>query len=230
MSEGFTTHRRGFLGGLAAATLATGLPWADLAAAPTPMRSGSANPDAWLDRMTGKHRCLFDFPEHGAGLPLLHMLNYVSTYQRAYNVPAREVNAVGTLYFAGPTASLPLAFNDAMWAKYKFGETLNLTDPKTGRPSVRNMFHRPQAGDPVFFGGAYLAAGMESLVGMGCVFLLCENALAFWVSEFATAGLGTAEAINAELRANMVPGVMPVPAMVIAIEKGQQKGVAYNKQ
>jgi hypothetical protein len=45
---------------------------------------------------------------------LPHILNYLNTYSTVYRWrPARS--AVG--YSAGNQASIPLAFNDAMWAK-----------------------------------------------------------------------------------------------------------------
>src|SRR5207249_1537205 len=100
-------------------------------------------------------RCLFDFPLHGDGLPQIHMFNYIITYKRDYNEGPTTVSAVGTFYGApGFPASMPLAWNDAMWAKYKLGELLKLTDPATRAPTVRNTFYRPRAGDPVLFGGA----------------------------------------------------------------------------
>lgn len=224
MTPAFPNRRR-FLGGAAAAALATGLPWSGLGATANP----SFSPDEWLDKLTGAHRCLFDFPEHGDGFPLIHMYNYINTYKAAYATKPGEVNAVGTFYFAGPTSSFPLGFNDAMWAKYKFGALLNLTDPKTGKPSERNMFNQPMVGDPVLFGGQMAAASIENLQKIGGLFLVCNNALMFWVSQLAAAG-GSAATIEQDLRTNTLPGVVIVPAMVIAIEKAQSRGIAYNKQ
>jgi hypothetical protein len=36
--------------------------------------------------------------------------------------------------------------------------------------------------------------------------------------------------INKELRANLLPGVTLVPAMVVAIEQAQAAGIRYNRQ
>jgi hypothetical protein len=36
--------------------------------------------------------------------------------------------------------------------------------------------------------------------------------------------------IEKDLRANLLPGVTIVPAMVIAIEKAQEAGIRYNRQ
>ena len=227
------THRRGFLARATAAVASVvamkSLPHSadELMAQAKP----AADPDKWLAGLTGKHRCLFDAPTHDGGLPLIHMLNYINTYKTAYGVPTSEVNAVGTFY--GPpaeTASMPLGWNDTLWAKYKIGEMLRLTDPATKAPAVRNMYFRPKAGDPVFFNGMVLPAGIENLQKLGATFLLCNNALMAWIGFLAGKGGGKADEIEKEIRANLLPGVTVVPAMVIAIEKAQGKGVAYNKQ
>lgn len=223
------TPRRGFLtriAGLAAAATAGGAIHA------SPIEAQAGPHERWLTALKGKHRCLFDFPAHGEGVPLIHMLNYISTYRTAYGEPAGTVNAVGTFYGApGGSASIPLAWNDAMWEKYRIGELFKLTDPATRQPARRNMFYRPRAGDPVLFNGAVLPAGIESLQRMGATFLMCNNAFQAWMGFLSGSGsTGNAAEIEREIRANLLPGVVTVPAMVIAIEKAQGAGVAYNRQ
>ncbi len=117
------TARRGFFGrvlGTVAAAATAGLAGASPAAAQA--RPAATGPDAWLNEVKGAHRCLFDFPQHKNGAPLLHILNYLNTYHEAYKSGAGSVNAVGTFYSIGTQASIPLAFTDDMWAKYKLGE------------------------------------------------------------------------------------------------------------
>jgi hypothetical protein len=225
------TPRRGFLARMAGAVAAVTAGSAFPRAVAADQRQTSPN-DRWLDRLTGKHRCLFDFPEHGDGLPLIHILNYVNTYKSAYGEPASTVNAVGTFYGPpGMPASIPLAWNDMVWEKYRIGELLKLTDPATKAPSKRNMFYRPRAGDPVLFGGAMAAAGIQNLQRMGVLFLMCNNAFQAWISFLSGSGTkGNAAEMERDIRANLLPGVVTVPAMVIAIEKAQGKGIAYNRQ
>ena len=104
------------------------------------------------------------------------------------------------------------------------------------------MFNRPTANDlhllmqaidsPMIpaLAGAMPAIGIESLQKMGTKFVLCANALGIWTLELEARGKGKAPEIEAELRANLLPGVTIVPAMVIAIDQAQEAGIKYNRQ
>src|ERR1700704_4665701 len=107
MDASDTTNRRSFLGRIIGAAAAASVPFGVAPAAA--QESGS---DDWMKDVKGTHRCLFDFPQHKNGFPLLHMLNYLNTYSAAYKAPAGQVGAVGTFYGLGGAASIPLAFND----------------------------------------------------------------------------------------------------------------------
>src|SRR3954467_4782934 len=120
--------RRMFLGQLAAAFTAASLPMSAASAA-----AQESGPDAWIQEVKGTHRCLFDFPQHKNGMPLLHILNYLNTYSAAYNAGAGQVGAVGTFYSAGSQASISLAFNDTIWEKYNLGAYTGLKDA-SGKP------------------------------------------------------------------------------------------------
>lgn len=214
------TQRRGFLAGLGA--LLAGVSAHEVVAEGV-LNQGSSAPDKWLDGLTATHRQLFDFNAHGDGIGLIHIHNFIETHKAAYNVTEKDINVVGTFY-GGTT---PLAWNDAMWAKYKIGQALDLTDPATKAPLVRNWFNRYQQGDPVFFNGLLAAATIESLMKRGATFIMCNNAFRLWVGRLAGMGLGKAEEIDSEIRKNLLPGVITVPAMVIAVNRAQKKGLTY---
>lgn len=230
------TPRRGFLARVLAATAA-------LTASGAVVREASAAQasDAWLNEVKGTHRCLFDFPRHSNGWGLVHVFNYLNTYAAAYKAGAGQVGAVGTFYGIGAGSSIALGFNDAMWAKYGLAEYHGLKDA-TGKPYTRNVFHRPTKADGHLLsqaiqipslgplGDLLTGSGVESLQTMGTKFLMCDNALGAWTLELAARGKGTADAIGKDLRANLLPGVTIVPAMVIAIEQAQAAGIRYNRQ
>ena len=232
-----TTHRRGFLGRVfgAAAAASVSIVGGGAAAAQ------EAGPDDWIKEVKGTHRCLFDFPQHKNGFPLLHILNYLNTYSAAYKVPAGQAGAVGTFYGMGTQSSIPFAFNDAMWAKYQLGDYTGLKDA-AGKAYTRNAFYRPTKDDlhllmqalgtpPIpALADAMPGLGIENLQKMGTKFLLCQNAFDGWCLELEARGKGKAPEIQKELRANILAGVTIVPAMVIAIEKAQAAGIRYNRQ
>jgi len=200
-----------------------------------------AGADDWIKEVKGTHRCLFDFPQHKNGMPLLHILNYLNTYSQAYKTSAGQVGAVGTFYSVGTQSSIPLAFNDSIWAKYQLGAYLGLKDA-SGAAYTRNVFNQPTTKDlhlvmkaaelPMLtaLADAIPALGIESLQKMGTKFILCNNALGIWCLELEARGKGKAQDLDKELRANVLPGVSIVPAMVIAIDKAQEAGIKYNRQ
>jgi hypothetical protein len=128
-----------------------------------------------------------------------------------------------------------------MWAKYSLGDYLGLKDA-SGKGYTRNVFYRPTKNDAHLliqaFGtpnipeilDAVPGMGIENLQKMGTKFLLCNNAFGIWCLELQARGKGKAPAIQEELMANLLPGVSPVPAMVIAIEKAQAANIRYNRQ
>jgi intracellular sulfur oxidation DsrE/DsrF family protein len=231
------TDRRRFMRRMFGAVAAASLPIAGTRAAGV---QESAHDD-WIKEVKGTHRCLFDFPQHKNGVPLLHILNYLNTYSVTYKAEAGQVGAVGTFYAVGTQSSISLGFNDDIWAKYGLGVYLGLKDA-AGTPYTRNVFNRPTHKDLHLLMRAYEspmipaladaipALGIESLQKMGAKFVLCANALGIWCLELEGRGKGKATDIEKELRSNLLPGVTIVPAMVIAIEKAQEAGIKYNRQ
>ena len=232
------THRRGFLGRMFGAAAAVSMP---IAAGREASAAQAPAADAWLAQVKGTHRSFFDFSKHMNGVGLLHVLNFLNTYSTVYKIAPGQASAVGTFYGIGGGASISLAFNDAMWVKYGLSEYTGLKDA-AGKPYTRNPFHRPTASEvhllmqgmqtPIIpmFAGVMPALGIESLQKMGTTFLICANALGAWTAELEARSKGKAEEIGSELRANLLPGVIIVPAMVIAIEQAQTAGIAYNRQ
>jgi intracellular sulfur oxidation DsrE/DsrF family protein len=236
-----TSHRRRFLGGMmAAAAAAVGAPLA-CAAPGTGSAPQASQDDDWLSEVQGTSRCLFDFSQHKNGFPLLHIHNFIATYESGYGIPAADVGTVGTFYGIGGASSIAMGFDDATWEKYQLGEYLGLSD-RSGNPYTRNVFRAPTADDGHLFTqavqlppntpieGAIANCGIENLQSRGTKFLMCNNALGAWTVELAARGKGEQAALDADLRAHLLPGVTIVPAMVVAIQQAQTAGIAYNKQ
>jgi hypothetical protein len=108
-----------------------------------------------------------------------------------------------------------LAFNDAAWEKYAFGERARATDPRTGKPAVRNIFASETDGDP------YATIAVTALQRQGAIFLFCNNVMRNLSSSLARRRNETAEAVRADLIASFLPAVVAATAMA------QERGCGY---
>ena len=233
MSSKKNKSRRAFLGKMVGMATAASLPVAKMSSASAAAGEMDTQ-DGWIGEVTGDHKCLFDFPAHKNGAGLVHIYNYIATYQGAYGADVGDIGTVGTFYSVGPNSSISMAFTDDMWARYKLGEYLGLNDPQTGEPAVRNLFYETKDGDelprvgPI---GPFPVASVSALQrDFGTVFLLCNNAVTAFSMHLNMLGHGETETIIEDLKNHIHDGVHLVPAMVIAIEKAQAAGITYNKQ
>ncbi len=218
ISQGLSKVRR-LLGvaalGLVAACNTTGQ------ATDAPATAAAQETPAWLAQLDGSHRMLFDAAAPGGGIPLVHVMNYYDTFNKAYQVTDAEVDAVLTFY--GGTTLYGL--NDAMWSKYQLGAFTNAQDAG-GTPFTVN----PWRASPTILGGPMPQASVEALQQRGATFILCDNALGLMAGMVAQARGLESNAVYEDMKANILPGVTLVPAMVIAIDQAQQAGVSYHRQ
>lgn len=175
----------------------------------------------WLKQMDGKHKQFFDAPAPAGGIPLVHIMNYYDTYNKAYGVKDSDIDAVLTFY--GSTTLYGV--NDAAWAKYKIGEFLDTKDAG-GQFATAN----PWRANPNIMGMMLAPASIESLQKRGATMLLCNNALTIFSGMLAQKRGLDATAVYNDLKANMLPGVELIPGMVIAVEQAQKAGLSYHRQ
>jgi hypothetical protein len=222
---GNLTHRRGFLGRLAAGAAAFGLgglvaPGEPAAQATPKPRGASAHPEfeAWLNKITGKHKMLYDMPEPNDGFGFAWARVFLNTTNETYGTSDADNTVVIVLRHAG----IPFAMESAMWSKYKFGQAFKITDPATKGPAIRHPLIHLKPGDAPVTG-----MGVDELLAKGALVGVCNIALAVYSSNMAKEMGTPAETIKKEWVANLLPGVLVVPSGVIAVNRSQEKGCAY---
>jgi len=188
---------------------------------PTVSRGSKEPSNKWLDGLTAKHKQFFDAPTANGGVPLVHVMNYYDTYNKAFNVKDADIDAVLTFY--GATTFYGL--NDAAWAKYQIGEFLETNDA-TGKPATAN----PWRAAPVILGMTLPQASIESLHKRGATLILCNNALTIFSALLAQKRGLDANVVYQDLKANILPEVDLVPGMVVAVEQAQHAGLSYHRQ
>ena len=214
-----TTPRRGFLGTMAAAA-AAGL------ASLTPLRleakprsagaSSAADPafEAWLNKITGKHKMVFDAPEVNGGMPVIWPRVWLNGNNENYGTKDGENSGVVILRHA----SIPLAMKDELWAKYKLGEFFAIKEGEAA--ATRNYFAKVM---PLPLPGT----GVEALLASGVQFGVCNVALTVYSAMLGQKIGQDGAAIKADWVAGLIPGVQIVPSGVLAVARTQEKGCGY---
>ena len=209
----YKPSRRTFVAQLAAFAGATAFLPGTSRAAPTVAPGDELEP--WLAALKGSHRQLFHSHEN-LGNGLFYATRFKTDYPKDYGVTPADVNSV--LAAHGKTGVV--TYNDAAWEKYGLGEMFDIKEsPKSDKIATRNIFLKgPDEDDP----------GVEEALNAGVVVLSCHNALRGMARGLAKdKKFGSADDIERDLIASLVPGVILVPAMVIAIERAQKQGCAY---
>ncbi|MBI3790208.1 MAG: hypothetical protein HY275_04950 [Gemmatimonadetes bacterium] len=229
------SDRRAFLGALATVTASASIAGALPAHAAPPAdsrdarRARDARPsraaapwdDAWLGRITGAHKQVFDCTGVADGGPLGGVKNWWNAHKDAYGLASPNATAVVVLRgFASV-----IALDDAVWAKYPIGATTRTRDPLRKKGfATRNTFktENPDAG-PHEKGSSVMA-----LMERGTIFCVCNNAISGGAEFLASQVKGAkADEVKAFMIANLIPGITLVPAGVQAVGLAQERGAGY---
>ena len=166
-------------------------------------------PDShWPGKLKQRHKQVVDGYSVSGGRPLHYARNFLDS-----DAPGAAASVVILR-----AEALTLAMNDAIWAKYKIGETLKIFDPETKAPATRNPYlHGDLHDDPV----------VERMLAAGIVFGACNMALHGLSKRLAPNAGVTAEDAANEWTANVVPGITVIPSGVWGLNRAQEAGCTY---
>ncbi len=205
-----SSPRRTFLGRLLSVGAGLGLSGVGRRAEAMVAGGHSGEPEPWMQRLTaaGPHRVVFHSHLAADGLAIGWARTFLDTQKSSYGL--RDENSGVVVGLNG--RSIGLLFNDAMWAKYPIAETMLMTGTKNP--------NGPQGTDLV-----------AALIARGAILLACNNSLRASGSRFlpepARSDAAARTAFADEARANLLPGVEVVPAMVVALQRAQDLGCRY---
>ena len=201
--------RRSFLGRVGTTAFLT---LAALASRQSRARAQTAGTDgpSWLGPLNGRHRQVVDAYEVNSGFPLAFAYTFLA--------PNESASAVIVLRHG----AFPIALADAMWEKYKIGESFKIMDPETKAPARKNPFWRPKAGVLPIDDMA-----LDRLLAKGVIFGACNVALTVQSKMLAgNIGLSADEAAK-EWAANIVAGITIIPSGTWGINRAQEAGCSY---
>ena len=203
---------------LAAGGVALHLTAADAFAATRAPDASEPADDEWLEKITGKHRQFFDATAVNGGFGLVFAMNFLNSNNDHYKLADKNLSAVvGLRHF-----SIPMAFTDDIWKRYKLGEFAQTMDPATKKPSERNIFYHPKDGDMSFPGAA-----IDKLMARGVIFTVCNVALTVLSGMMSKNAGVTADVAKKEWTAGLIPGVNIVASGVLAVNRAQEMHCTY---
>ncbi len=202
-----TTGRRSFLSRLVGVGAALGLSMprtADAIEPETEANARAAADDPWISRLRGPHRVIFHSHLASDGIALRWAQTFLDTQKKAYGL----ADADSTVVVGFNGRAIGLLFNDAIWGKYPIGDTLQM-------PATRNA-------------NTVLVA---QLAARGVIFLACANSIAAagqrFLPESQRGDAALRTAFSDEVRANLLPSVEVVPAMIVTLQQAQDRGCRY---
>ena len=207
-------NRRDFVTRIAALAGASALlPGIARAKEPSALSPGD-EPEAWLLALKGKHRQLFHSHDEWTN-GVEYARRYKQAYPKEYGVQASDVDSV--LAAHGKTGAI--TYVDAAWEKYGFGKMFEVKEsPKSDSFATKNIYYSGTDEDP----------GVKQAMEAGVVVLSCRTALRGLSHVLARQNkFGTSDEIERDLTASLIPGVVLVPAMIIAIGRAQEHVCAY---
>jgi hypothetical protein len=175
---------------------------------------------SWMNRITAKHKAIFDSPEINDATALYHAMMYLDSVKDVFGTGDSDASVVVVLRHR----AVPLLFNDAMWAKYDMGTATKTTDQKTGKRVTRNIYYQhvdakrnPTPDDKP-------TATIKSLSARGVIFVGCDLATRAFSSRAAAATKQPSQQVYEEIKANLIPGATLMPTGVFATLLAQEVG------
>jgi hypothetical protein len=176
---------------------------------------------AWVNRLTGKHRVVFDVPEVESGYGVWRASIWAKQYQEVLGVAPRDTSAALVLRHNG----IVLAMRQEFWDAYGIGKAKGVTHPVTVQPTDRNPALLSSARDEQPAG--FDAFALDKFLARGGVALACNLALQDCVQLIADREKVGADEARKRAVALMVPGVILQPSGVFAVVRAQEAGCHY---
>ena len=222
-----------------AATATTAPGQAPAPANPAPAKQASATPEAapaagppmpaassikwdatWMERITAKHKAVFDSPEIEEGTALYHAMSYLGAIKDVFGTGDSDASVVVVLRHA----AVPMLYNDAMWAKYDLGAQTKTLDQKSKQPVTRNIYYQRLDKDGKPASDEKPSATIKSLTNRGVIFIGCDLATRGFSYRIAAKTKQAQSAVYEEIRQNLVPGAILMPTGVFGMLLVQEAG------
>jgi hypothetical protein len=241
-----TPPRRQFLGELAAAAALAAVACAPAATAanaptqaPTPANQPAATPpmkplppqssikwdSSWMDKITARHKVVFDSPQIEEGTALYHAMSYLGSVKDVFGTGDSDASVVVVLRHA----AVPMLYNDAMWKKYDIGTETKTLDEKTKVAVTRNIYWQNLDKDGNPSTSDKPSATIKSLASRGVIFVGCDVATRGFSYRLARKAKMEQADVYEEIKQNLLANATLMPTGIFGMLLAQEKGCSLLK-
>lgn len=219
--------RRSFLeASVAGAASLVALPHALRALPPDlvpPIQGGMTWDLTWVNKLTGKHRAVFDCTEPESGYGVWRANAWFGQNQEVLKARPAELSPVIVLRHN----AIVLAMKQTFWDKYGLGKAHNVTHPLTGEATARNpALLDEKDGIPAPFN----AAALQKQIARGAIVLACNLALQLDLVPVVKKVDGVSDEVARQRAVDgLIPGAILQPSGVFAALRAQEAGCLYLK-
>lgn len=216
------TTRRDFVERLALGTgglaIGAGISPDILRAAGPPAQAQGEWDMTWRERITGKHRLMFDSPEMEGGGGMFRAIMVGKQYQEVFATPAGQISSVLVIRHL----AIPLVMSQAFWERHDIAKTHDVRDLFTNEVVTRNpAVPIPNATGP------FADYNLPSYLASGGIVLACNLALQDMVQVVSKAEGLQGAAARARTLEDVMPGVILQPSGVFAAAVALEAGCHY---
>lgn len=234
-----STDRRAFLnrmtaGAVAASLLPTtpSLLHADAPEGPGPfgeleaLRSDLEQPPAivwdtsWTQRLTGKHKAVFDAPELADGAGVFRAGLWVRQYTDVFKLQPSDLSTVIVLRHA----AIPLIMKQSFWDEHEIGKKNKMKDEK-GKKTNKSPVLAAEGANTGSFGQLMLDKQIER----GAIVLACNMAFAPMISLTTEKHKLKGAEARAKTLESVLPGVIIQPSGFFATTLAGEHGCIYTR-
>jgi hypothetical protein len=174
---------------------------------------------SWIDKISAaKYSVVIDTPAVNDGAFLDHAQVFLDNFHEVHGTTDAQTLPIAVVRHFG----VVLGVNDAMWARYPIGEISKMDDPATHAPARRNIYWtatgKLSEDDP---------PRIDAMQSRGMITLVCNRALGWLGRQIAQREKLDPVAVQAEVRANVIPGGIRVPSGLYAVIRAQNAGCAF---
>ena len=192
---------------------------------PMPAASTMKWDSSWMERITAKHKAVFDSPEIEEGTALYHAMSYLGAVKDVFGTGDSDASVVCVLRHA----AVPMLYNDAIWAKYNIGAETKTTDQKTKLPVTRNIYYQRLDKDGNPMSDERPSPTIKSLTSRGVIFIGCDLATRGFSYRLGQKTKQPQSVVYEEIRQNLVPGAILMPTGVFGMLLAQEAGCSFMK-